>query len=102
MAGNDVWDIVPLADEGRDIKKKIVGCRWVFFQKIRPDGSVERYKARLVTYGFSQIPGVGYFETFRPVIRYKSVRPLTTHVTYNRMFVRQMDIKTALILIEKY
>jgi hypothetical protein len=30
MAENDVWDIVPFADEGRDTKKRIVGCHWVF------------------------------------------------------------------------
>jgi hypothetical protein len=83
MAENDVWDIVHLADEGRDIKKKIVGCRWVFVRKIRPDGFVERYKARLVAQGFSQIPGVDYFETLSPVIRYESVGALTAHATHN-------------------
>jgi hypothetical protein len=69
----------------------------VFVRKIRPDGSVERYKARLVAQDFSQIPGVDYFETFGPVIRYESVRVLTAHATYNQMFVRQMDIKTAFL-----
>jgi hypothetical protein len=28
--------------------KKIVGCKWVFTMKYKVDGTVERYKARLV------------------------------------------------------
>ncbi|GJS67900.1 putative RNA-directed DNA polymerase [Tanacetum coccineum] len=33
------------------IRKKTVGCRWVFTIKYKPDGTIERYKARLVAKG---------------------------------------------------
>lgn len=40
---NAAWDIVNLS-----AGKKIVGCRWVFTVKHKPDGSIEQYKAWLV------------------------------------------------------
>ncbi|MCH80620.1 cysteine-rich RLK (receptor-like protein kinase) 8 [Trifolium medium] len=48
---NNTWSITDLPQE----KKKAVGCKWVFTVKCKADGSVERYKARLVTKGFTQI-----------------------------------------------
>lgn len=40
---NGTWEIVDLPKE-----KKTVGCKWVFTVKCKADGSIERYKARLV------------------------------------------------------
>lgn len=40
---NNTWQLVPLTTE-----KRIVGCRWVFSVKQKPNGAMERYKARLV------------------------------------------------------
>ena len=65
---NDVWDLVELP-KGR----KVVGSKWVFKRKLGPDGSVERYKARLVAQGFSQKFGFDYEEPFSPVVRFESV-----------------------------
>ena len=46
---NQTWDLVPRLNE-----VKPISCKWVYKIKTRPDGSVERYKARLVARGFSQ------------------------------------------------
>ncbi|EPZ33092.1 hypothetical protein O9G_005962 [Rozella allomycis CSF55] len=38
--------------------RKAVQCRWVFRKKRNKDGSVERYKARLVLKGYNQKEGI--------------------------------------------
>src|SRR5260370_150614 len=54
----------------------IVGCQWVFALKIGPDGSMERYKARIIVKGFSQAYLVDYDKTFAPVIKWVSIHIL--------------------------
>ena len=36
---------------------KLVGCKWVFKKKLRPDGTIEKYKARLVAKSYTQKEG---------------------------------------------
>ena len=52
----------------------IVGCRWIFTLKYRPNGFVDKYKARLLAKGLTY--GIDYFETFSPVARINSIRIL--------------------------
>ena len=37
--------------------------KWIFKRKYLPDGSIEKYKARLVTIEFSQKQNIDYFDT---------------------------------------
>ena len=52
---NDMWDIVDLPKG-----KHLVGCKWVFTIKYKVDGFVERYKARLVSKGYTQTYRIDY------------------------------------------
>ena len=45
---NKTWELVKLHKD-----RKIVGCKWVFKLKKGVDGKVQRYKAILVTKGYS-------------------------------------------------
>eukprot|EP00253_Pinus_taeda_P007007 PITA_07007 len=68
---NSAWEIVP-----RPEGKSVVGQRWVYKVKQATDGSVEKYKARFVARGFSQIEGIDYEETFAPITRYSFIRTI--------------------------
>lgn len=69
LTSNGTWELVPLS-----IHQNLVGCKWVFRLKRKPDGSIDKYIARLVAKGFHQRPGLDYTETFNPVIKPTTIR----------------------------
>ena len=71
LEANHTWVLTPLPSH-----KKTIGCKWVYKVKYRFDGSIERYKARLVTKGFTQKEGLDYLETFSRVAKLVSVKSL--------------------------
>ena len=72
--------------------RKAIGCRWVFLIKRDTDGSILKYKARLVAQGFSQIPGQDFMATFAPVMRLETFRSLLAFAAVNDYEVHQMDV----------
>ena len=71
LEANHTWVLTPLPSH-----KRTIGCKWVYEVKYRFDGSIERYKARLVTKGFTQKEGLDYLETFSRVAKLVSVKSL--------------------------
>jgi len=52
----------------------VVGCRWVYALKHDAAGNIIWYKALLVlVQGFSQVPGVNFFDTYTPVAKLASI-----------------------------
>ncbi|GJU62811.1 zinc finger, CCHC-type containing protein [Tanacetum coccineum] len=49
-----------------DEAMKPLGCKWIFKRKLKVDGIVEKFKARLVIQGFKQKSGIDYFDTYAP------------------------------------
>ena len=77
--------------------QSVVGYRWVYKIKTKADGFFERYKALLVTKGFTQEYGIDYEETFAPVARLTSVRCLIVVAAVRRWPLYQMDMKNAFL-----
>ena len=88
----ETWTLVP-----RPTDANVVSCKWVYSLKYNPDGSVARYKARLVARGFSQAYGLDYHETFSPVARLSSIRVLFSIALDQSWSLHQLDVSNAFL-----
>jgi hypothetical protein len=83
----DTWEYVDLPRG-----KRTVDSKWVFTVKYTPTGLVDRYKARLVARGFTQVAGDDYLETFSLTIRSESVQILLAIGASEDLEIRQLDV----------
>lgn len=89
---NKTWDLCDLPPN-----KTALGSQWVYKTKFNSDGSVERYKARLVSLGNNQVEGEDYTETFAPLVKMTTVRTLLRLVAANQWEMYQMDVHNAFL-----
>jgi hypothetical protein len=84
-----------MADAELPPGKKVVNSGWVFKVKRLADGSIERYRARLVAKGFSQRPGYDYSEVFAPTFCPASLRLIIALAAREGYKMRSVDISSA-------
>ena len=89
---NETWELVP-----RPEGVNIVNNRWLYKVKRKPDGSIDRFKARLVAQGFTQTQGIDYEEVFSPVARFQTIRSLLALGNTLDLEIHQMDVCTAFL-----
>ena len=67
--------------------------------KIKRDreGKIEKYKARLVAQGFTQIYGVNYTDTFAPVAKFASIRTILSIAATNDWPIEVFDFNIAFL-----
>jgi len=89
---NNTWDLVP----GKS-NINLVGNKWVYRIKTHANGTVERYKVRLVAKGYHQQHGVDFLETFSPVIKQGTIQLVLSIALSQRWCIRQLDIQNAFL-----
>jgi hypothetical protein len=92
IMSNATWEVVK-----RPYGCKPIGSKWVFRKKLRPNGTIERYKARLVIKGYSQKEGDDFFDTYSPMARLTIIHVLLSLVASHGLLVHQMDVKTTFL-----
>lgn len=92
LKDNNTWTLV-----NRPENVNVITNRWVFRKKLKSNGEIERYKARLVARGCSQKYGIDYEETFSPVVKFSSVRALIAVAAAQGLDIVQFDVKTAFL-----
>jgi hypothetical protein len=86
------WDLVPCPPRIHPITYK-----WVYKVKTRSDGSLERYKARLVARGFQQEQGHDYDETFAHVAHMATIWTLLIMASVREWSISQLDLKNSFL-----
>ena len=94
LGENDTYELTILPTD-----RKAVGGKWVYTVKSDQNGN-EKYKARFVAKGYSQIPDIDYQETFSPTARITSIRTLVQFAVQNDLLIHQMDVKAAYLNAE--
>lgn len=89
---NQTWTLEDLPP-----RKRAIGNMWVYKIKYNSDGTIERYKARLVALGNKQIEGEEYGETFAPVAKMGAVRLFLRVAAGNDWPVYQQDVHKAFL-----
>ncbi|GJR41372.1 retrovirus-related pol polyprotein from transposon RE1 [Tanacetum coccineum] len=89
---NHTWDLVP-----HPSRTNVVGSKWVFRTKFYANSSIDKYKARLVAQGFTQVPGIDYSTTFSPVVKASTVRIILSISVLNKWPLHQLDVKNAFL-----
>ncbi|GJV04714.1 ribonuclease H-like domain-containing protein [Tanacetum coccineum] len=92
LIDNETWVLVP-----RPPNVNIVRSMWLYKHKYNADGSLSRYKARLVANGRSQQQGIDCDETFSPVVKPATIRTVLSLAVSRQWPIHQLDVKNAFL-----
>nr|GFB20766.1 zinc finger, CCHC-type [Tanacetum cinerariifolium] len=89
---NGTWELTDLPPGC-----KALGCKWILKRKMKVDGSIDKYKARMVIQGFRQKEGIEFINTYAPVARISTIRLLLALVAIHDLVIHQMNVKTSFL-----
>ncbi|GJU95107.1 zinc finger, CCHC-type containing protein [Tanacetum coccineum] len=92
IMGNNTWVLADLP-----LGCKPLGCKWIFKRKLKVDGTIKKFKARLVIQGFKQKSGIDYFDTYAPIAHISTIRLLIAMESIHNLIIYQMDVKTTFL-----
>ncbi|GJX49132.1 ribonuclease H-like domain-containing protein [Tanacetum coccineum] len=89
---NDTWILVP-----RSSNVNLVRSMWLSKHKFHADGTLSRYKTRLVANGSNQQHSVDFDETFSPIVKPATIRAVLSLVVSRQWSIHQLDVKNAFL-----
>ncbi|GJX03056.1 ribonuclease H-like domain-containing protein [Tanacetum coccineum] len=89
---NNTWILVP-----RPSDANIVRSLWLFRHKYNADGTLNRYKARLVLNGSTQLTGIDVDETFSLIVKSATIHTVLSFALSRHWPVHQLDVKNAFL-----
>lgn len=92
LLNNRTWHLVPPSKE-----KNVIDCKWVYKIKRKSDGTLDRYKSRLVAKRFKQRYDIDYEDTFSPVVKPATIRTILSIVVSRGWSLRQLDVQNAFL-----
>ncbi|GJY98045.1 zinc finger, CCHC-type containing protein [Tanacetum coccineum] len=92
IIGNNTWVLTDLP-----LGCKPLSCKLIFKTKLKADGTIEKFKARLVIHGFRQKSRIYYIDTYAPVARINTITLLIALASIHNLIIHQMDMKTTFL-----
>lgn len=71
--------------------------KWDLKPKLKPDGTLDCLKARLVAKCYNQIDGIDYIDTFSPAIKPGTIRLVLSLALVRHWDIQQLDVKNAFL-----
>ncbi|GKB92811.1 zinc finger, CCHC-type containing protein, partial [Tanacetum coccineum] len=92
ILGNNTWVLADLPSGCKPLGCKPLGCKplgckWIFKRKLKVDGTIKKFKARLVIHGFRQNSGIDYFDTYVAVARISTIRLLIALASIHNLII---------------
>ncbi|GJZ38483.1 putative RNA-directed DNA polymerase [Tanacetum coccineum] len=110
---NHTWELVDLHSGCKPL-----GYKWIFKKKMKADGTIDKYKARLVIKGFRQREGLGtrpdllpigalsmlvlIDDTFSPVVKLVTNETVLSLALSRGWLIHQLDVKNTFLNDRKY
>ncbi|RKF57446.1 hypothetical protein GcM3_188026, partial [Golovinomyces cichoracearum] len=90
LTANKTWEEV-----FKPYNANLISKKWGFTVKSKPDGSLDRFKVRLVAKGFTQRLGTDYEDTFAPTVQMESLRSFLAICVVEDLEIAHFEIKNA-------